>query len=208
MPLQRRRLSLGGRTLANGRSVPTRAPPRPSKTPTPKKRGRPSNTALTPDESRTAPQLNPVDANSENIIFPPNQDKGARPLLLCEVRETLMSMFTMPTNSNELDADNIDPAKTRVEGFDDSFSLKPHQITAREWMKDREDVEHKHKGGILADDMGYLFFLEKMTLMCFSLGKTVQMVVRIYDDKMARSRSDKNDYPTLYETCSCYTAHS
>lgn len=58
--------------------------------------------------------------------------------------------------NQELDADiEIDMSQATVEGFKPEFSLLPHQVLGRAWMKDREDVSKKRTGGILADDMGY-----------------------------------------------------
>jgi len=47
---------------------------------------------------------------------------------------------------------NLDEAT--VDGFKEGFTLMPHQIIGRTWMRDREDVTRKRSGGILADDMG------------------------------------------------------
>lgn len=44
---------------------------------------------------------------------------------------------------------------TIVPGFRDGIVLMPHQVVARSWMKERETG--KRSGGILADDMGYVF---------------------------------------------------
>jgi len=47
---------------------------------------------------------------------------------------------------------NLDEAI--VDGFKEGFTLMPHQIIGRTWMRDREDLTRKRTGGILADDMG------------------------------------------------------
>lgn len=44
-----------------------------------------------------------------------------------------------------------------VPSFIDGFRLLPHQVQARQWMKERETG--RSHGGILADDMGSIFFL-------------------------------------------------
>lgn len=48
----------------------------------------------------------------------------------------------------------INPDEAIVDGFKEGFTLMPHQIIGRTWMRDREDVTRKRTGGILADDMG------------------------------------------------------
>jgi hypothetical protein len=49
---------------------------------------------------------------------------------------------------------DINPDEAIVDGFKEEFTLMPHQIIGRKWMRDREDVTRKRTGGILADDMG------------------------------------------------------
>ena len=44
-----------------------------------------------------------------------------------------------------------------VPGFAQGIRLLPHQVSARAWMHDRE--EGTKTGGILADDMGYVYRL-------------------------------------------------
>ncbi|KAI0054757.1 hypothetical protein BV25DRAFT_1922398 [Artomyces pyxidatus] len=66
-----------------------------------------------------------------------------------------------------------------VAGFRDGVTLLPHQVTGRQWMKQKE-ATRAQSGGILADYMG--------------LGKTIQVLVRIVDDKMSQERAEG---PTL-----------
>ncbi|KII91444.1 hypothetical protein PLICRDRAFT_59326, partial [Plicaturopsis crispa FD-325 SS-3] len=54
-----------------------------------------------------------------------------------------------------------------VHGFKKGFTLLPHQVQGRIWLKQREEDTRLAMGGILADDMG--------------LGKTVQMLTCIVD---------------------------
>ncbi|KAF8513714.1 SNF2 family N-terminal domain-containing protein [Hysterangium stoloniferum] len=61
--------------------------------------------------------------------------------------------------------DEIDMEEAIVDGFAEGIVLKPHQVKARLWMRERESG--KKAGGFLCDDMG--------------LGKTIQTVVRIVD---------------------------
>lgn len=59
-----------------------------------------------------------------------------------------------------------DPTST-PSGLNSSFNLKPHQLTALEWMMKKE--QQSTKGGILADDMG--------------LGKTLELIALILKEK-------------------------
>ena len=62
--------------------------------------------------------------------------------------------------NQDLDAEiEIDISQATVDGFKDGIQLLPHQILGRAWMCDREDISKKRTGGILADDMGYYYFL-------------------------------------------------
>jgi hypothetical protein len=57
--------------------------------------------------------------------------------------------------NQELDDEvEIDLDEATVDGFKEGFTLMPHQILGRAWMRDREDLTKKRTGGILADDMG------------------------------------------------------
>jgi len=60
----------------------------------------------------------------------------------------------MSGNMNEdVDVD-VAPEDAHVNGFKEGFTLLPHQIIGRKWMKERENPAEKKMGGILADDMG------------------------------------------------------
>lgn len=62
------------------------------------------------------------------------------------------------------------PEEAIVDDFVDGMILKPHQVRARIWMKERESG--KAAGGFLCDEMG--------------LGKTIQTVVRIVDGRPSK----------------------
>ena len=74
-----------------------------------------------------------------------------------------------------------------------------HQVLGRAWMKDREDVSKKQTGGILTDDMVWVF-ISNFTILSFlnlfrgisdSLEKTIQTLARIVDGHARKS--DKAD---------------
>jgi len=50
---------------------------------------------------------------------------------------------------------SIEQGSDTVPGFAQGIRLLPHQVSARAWMRDRE--EGTKAGGILADDMGYVY---------------------------------------------------
>ena len=49
----------------------------------------------------------------------------------------------------------VDQGSDVVPGFSRDIRLLPHQVFARAWMRDRE--KGSAAGGILADDMGYVY---------------------------------------------------
>lgn len=61
----------------------------------------------------------------------------------------LMSGVMEDENADEDDDEDIP-----IKGWNDEFTLQPHQKQARKWMREREDPDKKRYGGILADDMG------------------------------------------------------
>lgn len=48
----------------------------------------------------------------------------------------------------------VDMADAKVEGFQDTVLLLPHQVLGRKWMAERETG--KKSGGLLADEMGFV----------------------------------------------------
>lgn len=62
-----------------------------------------------------------------------------------ELRDLLAS------NIGDGEEEEVDEEEAEVEGMPD-VRLRPHQIRARAWMRERESG--KKYGGILADDMG------------------------------------------------------
>jgi SNF2 family DNA or RNA helicase len=61
-------------------------------------------------------------------------------------------------NMNEETEQEIDADEKIVEGFKDGITLMDHQVIGKKWMAEREDTKAKKHGGILADDMGSVFF--------------------------------------------------
>ncbi|GJJ11146.1 hypothetical protein Clacol_005377 [Clathrus columnatus] len=71
---------------------------------------------------------------------------------------------------------DVPPEEAIVEDFVDGIILKPHQVRARIWMKERESG--KAAGGFLCDEMGPISRKR--------LGKTIQTVTRIVDNRPSR----------------------
>lgn len=86
----------------------------------------------------------------------------------------------------------IDMKDAIVKGFKDDIRLLPHQILGRSWMRDREDVTKKRSGGILADDMGYIFNSDNFIFVSYnnSLGKTIQTLTRVVEGRAHKSDRD------------------
>jgi hypothetical protein len=92
---------------------------------------------------------------------------------------------------NQTEDAEIDMSEATVPGFKEDIKLLPHQILGRRWMKEREDVTQKRTGGILADDMGYVFV--SSWFICSSscrLGKTIQALTRIVEGRPRKSDRD------------------
>lgn len=66
-----------------------------------------------------------------------------------QVEDDVKELFEGTAVNHEVE---IKEGSDIVGKFTDDFRLLPHQIQAREWMKERETG--KSHGGILADDMG------------------------------------------------------
>ena len=75
-----------------------------------------------------------------------------------DAEKALRDLMTGGMNLEIDSAIEVDVSQEVVEGFNEGIKLLPHQILGRAWMKDREDVAKKRTGGILADDMGRVFF--------------------------------------------------
>lgn len=87
------------------------------------------------------------DFQPDNVIMSPADAEKA-------LRELMSGGMNLEIDS----AIEVDVSQEVVEGFNEGIKLLPHQILGRAWMKDREDVTKKRAGGILADDMGWVFF--------------------------------------------------
>ncbi|KAL0945767.1 hypothetical protein HGRIS_012056 [Hohenbuehelia grisea] len=81
-------------------------------------------------------------------------------------QEHIADLMSGGFNTEEVD---IDMAEAVVEEFKPKFKLFPHQVVARRWMAEREDLRLGRRGGFLADDMG--------------LGKTLMILARIFDGR-------------------------
>ena len=71
-----------------------------------------------------------------------------------DAEKALRDLMSGGMNDTETD---INMEEATVKGFKEGIKLLPHQIIGRAWMRDREDLSKKRTGGILADDMGYVF---------------------------------------------------
>lgn len=103
---------------------------------------RPGQVIEIPDDSDgEAEKLDVPEFRDEinEVISPADADKALRDLMSGAIAE---------------DEVVIDEDDAIVDGFKEGFTLLPHQIQGRHWMKSREDVKAKRFGGILADDMG------------------------------------------------------
>ncbi|SJL10479.1 uncharacterized protein ARMOST_13865 [Armillaria ostoyae] len=91
-----------------------------------------------------------------------------------ETEKALRDLMGGAMNDEEVEINMEDAV---VDGFKEGITLLPHQVLARAWMRDREDVKKKQFGGLLADDMG--------------LGKTVQTLARIVEGRP--TKKDRED---------------
>lgn len=90
----------------------------------------------------------------ETIAIPDFRDAGHEYVSPVEAEKALRDLMGGAINE---DADvDIDMEDAVVDGFREDIRLLPHQIIGRTWMKERENLEKKRTGGILADDMGYI----------------------------------------------------
>ncbi|KAK0498852.1 SNF2 family DNA-dependent ATPase [Armillaria luteobubalina] len=106
---------------------------------------------------------------SDNLPF----DNGGY-MNSAETEKALRDLMGGAMNDNEVEINMEDAV---VDGFKEGITLLPHQVLARAWMRDREDVKKKQHGGLLADDMG--------------LGKTVQTLARIVEGRP--TKKDRED---------------
>ena len=147
---------------------------------------------LTIDDDHDGEEVNVPDFRDDNTFMSAGEaEKALRDLMAGGMNQ-------------ELDVDvEIDMSQATVDAFKEGITLLPHQVLGRAWMKDREDLTRKRTGGILADDMGYLnlvlAFMWKLLIYFNSLGKTIQTLTRIVDNRAKRSdRDDGWSASTLY----------
>ncbi|KAF5348032.1 hypothetical protein D9758_010054 [Tetrapyrgos nigripes] len=129
---------------------------------------------LHPEDERDGEVIKMPALEDENVYMSPTDaDKALREL--------------MSGNMNE-DVDvEINPEDAIVKGFKEGFTLLPHQIIGRNWMKERENPSEKKMGGILADDMG--------------LGKTIQALTRIVEGRPKKKDREDGWSPTTLVVC-------
>jgi len=96
-----------------------------------------------PFPSRDGEEVNIPDFRDDNIFMSPADAEKA-------LRELMGGGMNQDSDSNV----EVDMEEAIVPGFKDGIVLLPHQVLGRTWMREREDVERKRTGGILADDMG------------------------------------------------------
>jgi len=96
-----------------------------------------------PFPSRDGEEVNIPDFRDDNIFMSPADAEKA-------LRELMGGGMNQDSDSNV----EVDMEEAIVPGFKDGIVLLPHQVLGRTWMREREDIERKRTGGILADDMG------------------------------------------------------
>ena len=92
------------------------------------------------------------DDQEERIDIPIIVDGDDRNLSQADTEKALRDLVAETYNDGDVEY-SIEDAT--VDGFRDGFLLLPHQIKSRTWMAERESG--KKTGGILADDMGYVY---------------------------------------------------
>ena len=101
----------------------------------------------TPDPSVTDDnEVEGIDVEAE-VTQQDRNELGGKPSEQAE--EDVKDLFKGSTVNHEVERKKNDDI---ISAFPDDFRLLPHQVQAREWMKNRETG--RSHGGILADDMG------------------------------------------------------
>ncbi|KAE9405481.1 hypothetical protein BT96DRAFT_915973 [Gymnopus androsaceus JB14] len=136
---------------------------------------RPTPPASLPDEDELK--------DGEEVVVPDFQDEEHRYISPADAEKALRDLMGGAMNQDV----DLDPEDTVVDGFKEEFTLLPHQVIGRSWMKSREDPKLKRMGGILADDMG--------------LGKTIQTLTRICEGKPRKSDKEDGWDPATLVVC-------
>ncbi|KAK7460971.1 hypothetical protein VKT23_008899 [Stygiomarasmius scandens] len=127
----------------------------------------------------------PEDERDGEVVQMPTFTGGIDYLSPTDTDKALRDL--MSGNMNEdVDVD-VAPEDAHVNGFKEGFTLLPHQIIGRKWMKERENPAEKKMGGILADDMG--------------LGKTIQTLTRIVEGRPKKSDKEDGWSPATLVVC-------
>jgi hypothetical protein len=104
------------------------------------------------------PRSNPSGAKDKNgdefFADPEGATSGYEaPRSAAEVEKDLRDLLSGSLQEDQA----VDMSEAIVEGLADGVELKAHQVISRKWMRERE--EGNKRGGILADDMGYVQYI-------------------------------------------------
>lgn len=96
--------------------------------------------------------------DGEEVVVPDFKEDEHRYISPADAEKALRDLMGGAMNQDvEVE---MKPDDVIVQGFKPEFTLLPHQVIGRSWMKGREDPKNKRMGGILADDMGYFCFVD------------------------------------------------
>ncbi|KAH7101210.1 P-loop containing nucleoside triphosphate hydrolase protein [Auriculariales sp. MPI-PUGE-AT-0066] len=123
---------------------------------------------------------------SDDNIAVVEQPLAAKPPAFLVSREEAQQQLLELLQSGDDHTEEFNPDDKFVEGFAKEFTLLPHQIIGRNFMRSREAADKKKYGGILADDMGIL-----TPFVSSSFGKTIMTAAHISDNRpKASDRSE------------------
>ncbi|KAJ7636882.1 P-loop containing nucleoside triphosphate hydrolase protein [Roridomyces roridus] len=108
------------------------------------------------------------EAFHEEITLPESSGARERSLTPAEAKDAFLHLFSSGVDEPDSGTTPFRDTDAIVRGFCDGIRLFRHQVAARAWMRDREDLSKRRAGGLLADDMG--------------VGKAIELVARAVDD--------------------------